>query len=104
MSDDRFEDDGRTVADMSGIERPNIFGLRRRLKEQKKPEKTPEPPEANEEPEEQAAPAPEIKYEMSAKDRRAYIAGAMGAAMLIGAVFIVAAAILIIVLLLAWNR
>ena len=105
MPDDRFEDDGRTVADMSGIERPSIFGLRRRIKEEKKAEmpSEPETPEANEEQKVQAAPMPEIKDVMSPKDRRAYVAGAMGAAMLIGGIFIAAAAIFIIVLLLVWK-
>ena len=33
-----FEDDGRTIVDMSGVERPNLFQFRRIKEEPKRPE------------------------------------------------------------------
>ncbi len=89
---DDFIDDGRTVVDMSGVERQNVFLPRM-------PEKKKEDPagtwqgreESNEE-------------KMSRQDRRAYFFGAMGAALLVAGVFILAAFLFICFFLFVYNR
>ena len=87
-----FEDDGRTIADMSGVERqplllPNI-GLIKKAREERK-----------------AARANEVKTERfeSSEDketRKAYVSGAIGATLLIGAIYLGAFALLIVIILL----
>ena len=81
------DDDGRTIADMSGLERQPI--LAPRLPKRKK----------NAEPEQ--APQPELQ--LTDEERRSYIGGALGAAALIGGIFIAAGAIVILLLTLVWH-
>ena len=88
---DRFdEDDGRTVADMSGLERQPM--LLPHLPKRKKENAGPEKPNGNQ---------PELQ--LTKEERRAYVGGALGAAMLLGGVFIAAGAIVIVLLLLLWR-
>ena len=68
------EDDGRTVADMSGVESPGLFRFRRGT--------------APEVPAEKRESKPWETDEMSADDRRVYIFAALRASLMIAAVFI----------------
>ena len=78
-------DDGRTIADMSGVD--GLPSLRRK---KEKPLNVPE--------EEEEARSWE-DTSMSRQDRRAYVLGAMGATALIGSVYVAAFALLIFLLL-----
>ena len=80
------DDDGRTVADMSGIERQPLLLPRFRRKQRDG---------------EEDAPAPEEEW--SREDRRAVILGSIGAVLLIGVVFLAAAAAVIALLLTVWR-
>ena len=82
------DDDGRTVADMSGIERQPLLLPRFHRKDR--------------DGEEQAdAAAPEEEW--SREDRRAVIFGSIGAVLLIGVIFLAAAAAVIALLLTVWR-
>ena len=82
------DDDGRTIADMSGVGQTPV--LLPRLPKRKK----------NAEPE-QSAPQPELQ--LTDEERRSYIGGALGAAMLIAGIFIAVGAIVILLLTLLWH-
>ncbi len=83
------DDDGRVIADMSGLERQPMV-LPRLPKRKKSAE--PELPDAQQ---------PELQ--LTGEERRAYLGGAIGAGMLIAGIFIAAAAIVIALLLLFWR-
>ena len=86
------DDDGRVVADMSGLERqPMVLP---RLPKRKKENAAATPDDAG-------AQQPELQ--LTAEERRSYMAGAVGAGMLIAGIFIAAAAIIITLLLLLWH-
>lgn len=87
------DDDGRTVADMSGIERPPML-----LPHFKKKKEAP-----REVPEEIDGAAPKPEEQMSADERRGYIFGALGAALLIGGIFAAAGAIAIFLMTVIWR-
>ena len=79
-----FEDDGRTIADMSGVERqplllPNLGPIKKAREERK-----------------------EKRFESSEdkETRKAYVSGAIGATLLIGAIYLGAFALLIVIILL----
>ena len=76
------DDDGRTIADMSGVTRRNLFSLRIPSQERKERESAPVP-----------QPNPDRPWEnknaMSREDRRSYILGALGASLLIGMTYAV---------------
>ena len=83
---DDFQDDGRTIAPMDGVFRPNPF-----LGHSMSPRK----------PEEPAAPAPKTGHdvpEFSREERSAAVWGALKAALLIGAVFIVGLGLIILLM------
>ena len=89
----RFDDDdGRVVADMSGLERQPM--LLPRLPKRKKENTAATPEDAG-------AQQPELQ--LTAEERRSYMAGAVGAGLLIAGIFIAAAAIIITLLLLLWH-
>ncbi len=92
---DEFEDDGRTVADMSGIERPRLFIPRLPKSESRPPQDT--QPEPDERPWEKDRDA------LNRDEKRWYVLGALKAALLIGLAFIVGLGLLIAVLLGVWN-
>ena len=76
-----FEDDGRTVVDMSEVDpMPVLLPRVRRRKDE----------------------APSTQ-QMSKEDRRAVMLGAIGAVLLIGGVFIVAGAIVIFLMTKIWS-
>ncbi len=81
-----IEDDGRTIADMSGLERTPLLlpHLPRRRRGEDAAEETHED-------------------EFTPRERRAAIRGAMRAALLIALVFVGAGALLILALQLLWN-
>ena len=81
-----FEDDGRVIADMSDVGRPNLLIPRLPNKKPSGPEKT--------------APSGDA---FSREERKAAATGALAAALLIALVFIAAGAILIFALQLGWN-
>ena len=88
-------DDGRTVADMSHVEKPTYAsGWIGRRGAEKLAEPRNRYPEGNSM---QAGP------EMDSEERRASILGALGASLLIGLVFIGAAGALIALLLFLWG-
>lgn len=82
-----WEDDGRTIADMSGVEHPSLFGHL--------PRKKRSDPEAHENSEQPT---------MTKEQNRAYIGGALLAGLLIALVFIVAGAIAIALMLAVWTH
>ena len=82
-----FEDDGRTVADMSDIGRQPL--LIPRFDRLSKKENKEEPADEN----------PWENNEFSGKEKRSFIAGALGATMLIATVFVIAAAVVIFLFL-----
>ncbi|MBR5044528.1 MAG: hypothetical protein IKX66_04190 [Clostridia bacterium] len=81
-----FEDDGRTVADMSGVENPST-SLLGRFPKRRRTEKDGETPSAP----------------LTKKQNRMVIAGALLAALLIGGVFIIGGAIAIAIMLAFWT-
>ena len=91
MSDKkRFDDDGRTVADMSGVDR-NPMVIPRFPRSKKNGEASPEA--VND-----TSDRPWENTEMNPQERRSFIFGATSAAALIGAVFIGFGAIVIFIL------
>ena len=85
-----FEDDGRTVADMSGIERQPMFLPK--FKHLKKEEQ-------NENANQSDKPWEDNSF--SKKERKSFIFGALGAGLLIGAVFALAFALIIFLFMFA---
>ena len=84
------DDDGRTIADMSGVERPNLLGFRL-------------PPDraargASTEQAETPQDRPWEKTELTSAERRAVVWGAVKAGILIALAFIVSFAALILVM------
>ncbi len=87
------DDDGRTIVDMSGVERMPTF-IPRLPQERKKPAQPSEEP--------QKEPAPEDRF--TKEEGRAYVLGALGAALLIGGIFVLAAFLFIVIFLAIYNR
>ncbi len=72
------DDDGRTIVDMSGVERPNLWGFRF-------PESA---PSKREEPREQRPDRPwDTSNQISGRERLSLILGALGAAFLVALPF-----------------
>ena len=86
------DDDGRVVADMSGLERQPM--LLPRLPKRKKENAATTPEDAG-------SQQPELQ--LSAEERRSYMAGAVGAGLLIAGIFIAAGAVAIALLLFFWR-
>ena len=78
------DDDGRTVADMSGVERPSLLLPRDQRKE---PDKAPETE----------------RVQMARSERRAMLGGALSAGLLIGLIFAACFAILILLIQWIWR-
>ena len=85
------DDDGRTIVDMSAVERPRMFGTMFR------------PLPSNEGKREPEAKKDVPESDITKKERRSYIFGALGAALMIGAVFAIVFAIAIIIMLTVWR-
>ena len=82
------DDDGRTIADMSGVQRDNLF-LPRSLKKHGT--------FARQEPEDETQP------QYTDEQRRSAVGGALTAALMIAGVFIGAGAVVIALLTLIWH-
>lgn len=80
-----FEDDGRTIADMSGIDGYSGSALMRGLFSKKKEKQSGEPQNEVSNPQEQ----------MPRQERRAYVLAAIGAVLLIGSIFLVGIGLII---------
>lgn len=88
------DDDGRTIADMSQVDRQRLFVPRRGAHNR------PEAP--TQEPEEER-PWEAAKRLLSRQERRWYLLGALKAALLIAGVFIVIFGLAILLMILAWK-
>lgn len=86
------DDDGRTVADMSGLDRQLPFGMGYVRTDKIKKRDT-----------EDNKDTPEWESSFTPDERRIYVFAALKAALLIGAVFIVCIGALIALLLLIWS-
>ena len=89
----QFEDDGRTIADMSGVERPALFGWRDRRRENE--DALPSEDQQDDRPWEE---------QMSKKEGRMYALGALTAGLVIAGVFIAAGAIAIAIMIAVWSH
>ena len=96
MKKDDFyeEDDGRTIADMSGIERQPTFLPHFHRK--RSDFSAPDAPRANDRPWESAA------GELTREERNAAIGGALKAGLLIGFTFLIAGAVAILAMQALW--
>ena len=84
------DDDGRTIADMSDLSRPGLFGFRKVERPAPRREEAPSASEPWREPEPLLTP----------EERRWYILGAMKAGLLIGLAFIVGLGLIVLLFLL----
>ncbi|MCD8050494.1 MAG: type II secretion system protein M [Clostridiales bacterium] len=85
-------DDGRTVADMSDVTRPSLFGhLPSSLRRERRPDRPP------------TKERPWEEQSMSPRERRSYVLGALGAALCIGLVYVVGLGLLILLMVIAWT-
>lgn len=81
---DDFEDDGRTVVDMSQVERPNLLTIRSFQEEKEAPR-----------------PSSSMPQESFTKEQRKWaILGALKASLLIGSAYIIGLGLLILILVL----
>ena len=90
------DDDGRTVADMSGIEPQPMLIPRIRKRADRADFREPDAPEANDRPWDTSG-------ELSREERNAAIGGALKAGLLIGLTFLVAGALAIIAMQTMWS-
>ncbi len=88
---EEYEDDGRTIVDMSAVERPNLFSFR-----------TPEQPKITSEPQKNDRPWEDHSF--NKEERRWAIFGALKASLLIGAAYVIGLGIVILLLVLYFNK
>lgn len=96
------EDDGRQIADMSGIESPNLFIPRFGRNSASDTTHHGAPPEPGQQPVSDR-PWEQGMNDLSPKERRMYILGAMKASMLIGLVYVGGLGAVILLLLWLWR-
>lgn len=91
------DDDGRTIADMSGISAPSLFRPRNVLAQQEPERRKPDQKEhcRNDRAQEDRG--------MSRKERRMYVLGAMKAAMLLALAYLAGLGVVIFLLLKLWT-
>ena len=89
------DDDGRTIADMSGLDFPGAFSFRG--VRPKKPERGAEQSDLTDRPWEAQ------KDQFSRSERRMAILGALKAALLIGLAYLAGLALIIFLLIQLWN-
>ena len=92
---DRQDDDGRTIADMSGVERRSLFGFAPVRRELDGKRDAAEQDDGDDRPWEERS--------LNREETGHFILGALGAGLLIALIFIGAAAIFITLLLLFWK-
>lgn len=97
------EDDGRQIADMSGIERPHLFMPRFGQNSRSDAVHHGTPPEPGQQPAPNHRPWEQGMNDLSPKERRMYILGAMKASMLIGLVYVGGLGAVILLLLWLWS-
>lgn len=85
------DDDGRSIADMSGIDRPSLFIPRKH------------PTKGAEHDKSSGNDRPWENNSMTKKERRLYVFGALGAALLIGLVFAIGIGLIIWFMTVAWH-
>lgn len=90
------DDDGRTVADMSGIEPQPMLIPRIRKRRDRADFREPGAPAANDRPWDTSG-------ELSREERNAAIGGALKAGLLIGGVFLIAGALAILAMQALWS-
>lgn len=95
--EDNLIDDGRTIVDMTGVERPALFG--RNYKAEKAKRRELEAPKE----EAEVKPWEQDKDKMSKEDRMAVIKGALGASFLIWLCYAVVFGVVILVLFLIFK-
>ena len=102
---DYEEDDGRVVADMSGLEDHSLAGewFGRRFFNYRKKDRTPAEQENMRRPDEDQPDALPPRTDMTPTQKRAAIFGTLKASLLVGMVYVVAFAIFIALLLLFWR-
>lgn len=93
------DDDGRTIADMSGVGRDNLIIPRLPPSKEERLKEGRERSDADTGREDSR---PDI--ELNSDERKSYIFGAMSAGLLIALIFIAAFALLIVILLLIWKH
>lgn len=87
---DDFEDDGRVIADMSGVERPSLFGAGR-------------PPRREGPRAEAPARRREPDVRLTTTERLWMALGALKAGLVVGLVYVVFLGLVIVALLAIWN-
>ena len=90
------DDDGRTIADMSGIEPQPLLVPRIHRRRDRADFREPDAPEANDRPWDTSG-------ELSREERNAAIGGALKAGLLIGGVFLAAGALAILAMQALWS-
>ena len=90
------DDDGRTVADMSGLEPQPMLIPRTHKRRNRADFREPDTPEANDRPWDTSG-------ELSREERNAAIGGALKAGLLIGGVFLIAGALAILAMQALWS-
>ena len=90
------DDDGRTIADMSGIEPQPMLVPRIHRRRDRADFREPDAPEANDRPWDTSG-------ELSREERNAAIGGALKAGLLIGGVFLAAGALAILAMQALWS-
>ncbi len=88
---EEYEDDGRTIVDMSAVERPNLFSFR-----------TPEQSKITSEPQKNDRLWED--HSLNKEERRWAIFGALKASLLIGAAYVIGLGIVILLLVLYFNK
>lgn len=97
--EDNFIDDGRTIVDMTGVERPALFGRNFKAEKAKRRElEVPEKKEIDEKPWEKD------KDKISKEDRRLVIKGALGASILIWLCYALVFGIVILIAFLIFKN
>lgn len=102
------DDDGRTIADMSGVSRKPLIVPELNKISEKSGADAPKAvdnviADEGEMPEQKASNPWEEYVPLSKKERRYFITGALGATALIASIFIIAAAVLIALILIVWG-
>ena len=91
---DEIEDDGRVIADMSGVERPSLFGHVPRRHERRNLGPSGEP---------RGRVRREPAMKLTTKERVWLALGALKAGFLVSMVYVVMLAVVLLVLLLRWG-
>lgn len=88
------DDDGRTIADMSGVSRPNLMSFRPMGAEE-----TPQPAAPKEEAPKADRPWEKDKNAMTREERNAYVWGALKASLLVGAAYVLGFGLFILLII-----